>query len=109
MVATGWVLCTGDAGLADAAAAMVFTSTAGVLSTAGAVSLTTAAGFVADLRCFIDPVSDGSLLFDLEDLEVRGFGVSAAVCFSVAAELSSALFCVFFEGLLNNMNVIKAH
>jgi hypothetical protein len=99
---------------APAAAAITFTSGAGAGSGAAVTTFTsgadvacgTAAALLADLRCFTEPVSDASLLFDLEDLEARGLETSAAIADS-GAVFSSAFFCVFFEGLLNNMDAIK--
>jgi hypothetical protein len=95
------VSATGCAALAAAAMDLTGVSTAGVSETAGVA-------LVAALRCFTEPVSDASLLFDLEDLVDRGLDVSDAATSDTAA-VSSACLHVFFEGLLNNMQNIKAH
>ena len=68
------------------------------------------AGLLADLRCFTAPVSEGLLLFDLEDRVVRGLEfTSACGAISGTAAVSSAFWRVFFEVLLNCMQDIKAH
>jgi hypothetical protein len=94
--ATGWVA------LAAVVIALRGVSTAVVSETAGVA-------LVAALRCFTEPVSDASLLFDLEDLVDRGLDVSADAAISDTAAVSSASLRVFFEGLLNNMQNIKTH